>query len=138
MKKSTLAIVVGIIIGGLFIALGDTLSLYMFPSAVPIPTDQRLLAYYMENDVPFGAQLIVVVNWVIAACVASVTSSLISGRTSAKPMLAAVGVLNVLTLFQLLIRQHPKWMLISSFALFIPVGYIIYLLIRKKHTNEEA
>ncbi len=40
MKKNTIAIIVGIIIGGLFVAMGDTLSTYLFPSQNPIPTDR--------------------------------------------------------------------------------------------------
>lgn len=132
MKKNTIAIIVGIIIGGLFVAMGDTLSTYLFPSQNPIPTDYRLLADYMENDVPFSAKVVVVLNWLVAAVTAAVASTLISGRTSAKPMLVAVGVLNALTLIQLLVLPHPKWMLIASLVVFIPVGYTIYLLIRKK------
>lgn len=136
MKRRTTAIVVGIIIGGLFIALGEALSTYIFPIATPTPTDHTLMADYMENEVPFGSKLTIVINWAISAFVAAVISTFISGRNSPKPMLAVVGVLNVLTLIQLFIFPHPKWMWISSFLVFIPIGYIAYFLIRKKNTDE--
>lgn len=136
MKRRTIAIVVGIIIGGLFIALGESLSTYLFPLEEPIPTDPTLIGDYMEHDVPFGSKLIIVINWALSAFIAAVASTFISGRNSPKPMLAVVGVLNVLTLIQLLIFPHPKWMWISSFLVFIPIGYIAYFLIRKKKTDE--
>lgn len=137
MKRRTTAIVIGIIIGGLFIALGDSLSTYLFPIEEPIPTDRILIADFIENDVPFGTKLVIVINWVIAAFIAAILSTFISGRNSPKPMLAVAAVLNVLTLIQLLITQYPKWMIISSFFVFVPVGYIAYFLIRKKNAHEE-
>lgn len=138
MKRRTLAIVVGIIIGGLFIALGDILSTYIFPLEYPAPTDRALLAEFYENDVSAGAKLVIVINWVISAFVAAIVSTFISGKNSPIPMLAVVGVLNFLTLIQLLIIPYPNWMLITSFFIFIPIGYAAYFLIRKKMLNEEA
>jgi hypothetical protein len=138
MKRRTLAIVTGIIIGGLFIAIGEALSTYVFPVETPVPTDHTLMADYIENDVSFGSKLTIVINWIISAFVAAIVSTYISGRNSPKPMLAVVGVLNALTLIQLFIFPHPKWMWITSFLVFIPIGYLAYFLIRKKNTNETA
>jgi hypothetical protein len=136
MKRRTIAIVVGIILGGLFIALGESLSTYLFPFEMPIPTDRSLIADFYENDVSFGFKFVIVLNWIIAAFVAAISSTFISGRDSSIPMLASVGVLNFLTLIQVLITQYPKWMLISTLFIFIPIGYIAYFLIRKKNTDE--
>lgn len=136
MKRRTLAIVVGIILGGLFIALGDSLSTYLFPLESPIPTDRILIADFYENEVSFGFKFTIVLNWVISAFVAAIASTYISGRDSSIPMLAAVGVLNFLTLLQIILTPYPKWMLISSLLIFIPIGYIAYFLIRKKKTDE--
>lgn len=138
MKRGTIAIIVGIIVGGLFVALGESMSTYIFPLEKPIPTDPTLLSDYIENDVPFGSKLVVVLNWIVAAFIAALASTYISGRTSPKPMLASVGVLNILTLMNLFIIHHPKWMWITCLVTFIPIGYIAYFLIRKKETNEES
>lgn len=136
MKKSTIAIIVGIIVGGLFVALGESMGHYLFPAEKPYPTDPTLIADYIENDVPFMSKLAVVINWGFAAFLAGIASTFISGRTSPKPMLASVGVLNILALINLLVLPHPKWMLISGLLVFIPLGYIAYFLIRKKKTDE--
>lgn len=136
MKRRTLAIVVGIILGGLFIALGDSISSYIFPLENPIPTDRTLMADFYENEVSFGFKFTIVLNWVISAFVAAIASTFISGRDSSIPMLAAVGVLNFLTLLQIILAPYPKWMLIASLLIFIPIGYIAYFLIRKKNANE--
>lgn len=136
MKRGTIAIIVGIIVGGLFVALGESMSTYIFPLEKPIPADPALLSDYIENDVPFGSKMVIVLNWIVAAFVAALASTFISGRTSPKPMLASVGVLNILTLINLFIIYHPKWMWITCLLTFIPVGYIAYFLIRKKNADE--
>jgi|GEM_PF-3642430 len=136
MKRRTLAIVVGIILGGIFIALGDSIAMSIFPLENPVPTDRALVADFYENEVSFGFKFVIVFNWVIAAFVAAIASTVISGRDSSIPMLASVGVLNFLTLLQILLAPYPKWMLISSLLIFIPIGFIAYFLIRKKNTNE--
>jgi hypothetical protein len=138
MKKGTIAIIVGIIVGGLFVALGESMSYYLFPLENPIPTDRSLMNDFVENEVPLGAKVVLVMNWIVAAFTASILSTFISGRTSPKPMLASVGVLNILTLINLFIMPHPKWMWITSIFVFIPMGYIAYFLIRKKKTDEST
>lgn len=138
MKKGTIAILVGIIIGALLVAVGQVMSTYIFPLEKPIPTDPTLLADYIENDMPLAPHIVVVFNWIIAAFVAGIVSTFISGRTSPKPMLASGGVLTLLTLMNLLIILHPKWMWVACVLIFIPVGYVAYFLIRKKNTDEAA
>lgn len=138
MNRKTIAIVLGIIIGGLFVALGDSLSLYLFPPSKPFPIDRALMAEFVETEVPFGAKLIIVSNWVFSAFVAGIVSTFISGRTSFKPMLASIVVLNVLALIKLMLGYYPNWMTIACLLAFIPTGFIAYFLIRKKKTDEAA
>ncbi len=138
MKRGTIAIIVGIIVGGLFVALGESMSYYLFPLETPFPADRALMNDFVENEVPLGAKIVVVMNWIIAAFTAAIVSTFISGRTSPKPMLASVGVLNILTLINLFILPHAKWMWIASLVSFIPIGYIAYFLIRKKKTDESS
>jgi hypothetical protein len=138
MKKGTIAILVGIIVGGLFVALGEVMSTYIFPPENPAPADPTLMSDYIENEVPLTSKIVVVMNWIIAAFVTGIVSTFISGRTSPKPMLASTGVLTILTLMNILIIPHPKWMWIACLLVFIPIGYVAYFLIRKKKTDEIA
>lgn len=136
MNKKTIAIVLGIIIGGLFVALGDSLSSYLFPLDKPFPIDPSLKAEFIENEIPFGSKLVIVINWAFAAFIAAIVSTFVSGRTSFKPMFATIVVLNVLALIQTVLSHYPNWMLVSCLFTFIPVGFIAYFLIRKKKTDE--
>ncbi|MNU76962.1 hypothetical protein D3C71_665250 [compost metagenome] len=136
MNRKTIAIVLGIIIGGLFVALGDSLSSYLFPLDKPFPTDHSLKAEFMENEVPLGSKLVIVINWAFAAFIAGIVSTFVSGRTSFKPMLATIVVLNVLALIQLVLGSYPNWMIVACLCTFIPVGFIAYFLIRKKKIDE--
>ncbi|AEA42883.1 hypothetical protein [Fluviicola taffensis] len=136
MKKSTIAILVGIIIGGLFVALGETLAPALFPPKTPYPTDPTKVADFIANDLPFMYKFVLVLNWGIAAFLAGILSTAISGRTSLQPMLASVAVLNILVLINSFLRGYPQWMIITSLFLFIPLGLIAYFLIRKKKVDE--
>ncbi|MDR0803444.1 hypothetical protein [Fluviicola sp.] len=136
MNRKTIAIVLGIIIGGLFVALGDSLSSYLFPLEKPYPTDRALIAEFIETEVPLGSKLVIVINWVFSAFIAAVVSTFISGRTSLKPMIATIFVLNVLALIKLMLDYYPNWMTIACLFAFIPTGFVAYFLIHKKKTDE--
>lgn len=136
MNRKTIAIVLGIIIGGIFVALGDSLSSYLFPLDKPYPTDRSLVAEFVENEVPLGSKLVIIFNWGFAAFVAAIVSTFVSGRTSFKPMFATIVVLNVLALVQSVLAAYPNWMLVTCLFTFIPLGFIAYFLIRKKKTDE--
>lgn len=136
MNRTTIAIILGIIIGGLFVALGDSLSSYLFPLEKPLPTDRALMAAFYETEIPFGSKLVIVINWVFSAFIAGIVSTFVSGRTSFKPMIAAIFVLNVLALIKLVLDYYPNWMTIACLFAFIPTGFVAYFLIRKKKTDE--
>lgn len=113
-------------------AIGEQFVMGMFPASVPPPTDPALWGEYLENEVPFISKLLVILNWALAAFIAGIASTLIAGRRTMKPMLASVGVLNILAFINMMMHPHPVWMWISGLVAFIPVGLFAYYLIRKK------
>lgn len=136
MNRKTIAIVVGIIIGGLFVALGEQFVMNLFPAAKPAPTDPALWGEYLKNDVSFISKLLVILNWGFASFIAGLISTLIAGRRTISPMLASVGVLNIMAIINMMMHPHPTWMWVSAFLAFIPVGLIAYFLIRKKKDEQ--
>lgn len=132
MNRSTIAILVGVIIGGFFITVGETFIHSTFPAKSPVPTDPALWEDYLTNEVPFISKIGIVINWAFSAFVAGIFGTWISKRITMKPMLASVGVLNILALINLLMLPHPAWMWICGLLAFLPSGLLAYFLIRKK------
>jgi hypothetical protein len=137
MNRNTIAIVVGVIFGGLFVALGERMGMMFFPTDKPMPTDPNLWVEYLENDVPLMAKLFVILNWGLASFVSSVITSIITKRITVKPVLATTGILNAFAFITMLMLPHPTWMWIASLFAFLPIGLLAYFLIRKKQPVEQ-
>ena len=137
MARNILAIIIGIVIGVVLIALGEATIHVLFPVG-KIPTKPEELANFMEH-VPTINKVFLVINWTIAAFIAASITTFIQGRTDFKPVLITVVVLQLLTYMNMLmVPGHPAWIWISVTFMYIIIGYIAYRLLRKKHveTNE--
>ena len=130
------AVVIAVLVGGTMVFFGENFSHYLFPSDSPMPTDMAEWKDYMENDVPFMAKLFVLVNYAFASFIAGIISTVFSGRTTMKPMFAAVAILFGFAIFNFLYIPHPTWMWIGVLIAFFPMGMIAYFLIRKKPKKE--
>ena len=137
MVRNTLAVVIGIVIGVVLIALGEATIHVLFPIG-KIPTEPEELAHFMEN-VPTVNKAFLVINWGIAAFIAATVTTLIQGRKDFKPVLITVGILQLLTYMNMLmVPGHPAWIWLSVTFMYVIIGFIAYRLLRKKHveTNE--
>lgn len=135
MNRNTIAIVVGVVLGGVFVALGERMGMMFFPAKAPMPADPNLWSSYLENDVPMMAKLFVIINWGLSAFLSAIIVSILSKRITVKPVLATVGILNAFAFITMLMLPHPTWMWIASLFVFFPIGFIAYRLIRKKKEN---
>lgn len=136
MNKRVIAVVIAVLAGGTIVFFGENLGQYLFPPKSPMPTDITKIPEYIQNEVPFMAKFFVILSYAIASFVAGIFSSVITGRTSMKPMFASVGILMGLALFNFLYIPHPTWMWIGLLLAFFPMGMLAYYLIRKKPEHE--
>lgn len=136
MNRKSIAIVLGVVFGGLFVALGERMGMMFFPTDKPMPANPDLWVSYLENDVPLFAKLFVILNWGIASFLSSVLVSVITKRESIKPVLAVVGILNAFAFITMLTLPHPLWMWIASLFAFFPIGIVAFLLVRKKKSDK--
>lgn len=131
--RPIIAVIIGVILGGFFVAFGETMLTYIIPNMKP-PTNADLasMATYVEN-IPFSAKIGLVINWGVAGFVGATATTFIQGRTHYKPMLVTIGILQLLTYMNMMILWgHPLWMWIAATFIYIIVGFISYFLIRKK------
>lgn len=131
--RRIIAVILGIVVAMTFFAGTEAVAHQLVPTdTLPEnPSIEQITAY--TESIPTAVFVILVIGWIVAAFMAGIVSSFVAGRTSAKPMLIAVGIIQLLTyLNMLLIPGHPIWMVITVTVTFIPVGFIAYLLVRKK------
>lgn len=129
--RNVIAIILGVIFGGLFIVFGEIVSHSLFPSTMDFPSDPALWKEYMAN-VPTMNLVMIVISWGFGAFVAGIISTWIQGRTNYRPMLISVAILQVFAYLNMLTFPHPGWMWLTATFEFIPLGLIAYFIIRKK------
>lgn len=135
MTRRIIAVVLATLTGVAFIFFGEALGHYLFPAKSPLPVNPEEWSTYIETEVPFLSKLVVLISYVLAAFAAGIVSTFVSGRTTMKPMLGSVAILNGLAFFNMLYIPHPTWMWIGALIAFFPFGIIAYFLIRKKQAD---
>lgn len=133
------AIIIGLIIGGVIIAGGETL-IHSF-SSLNVPSEnatQKELFDYVQQ-IPVFLKLLLVINWGVSVFIACLTASFIQGRTAIKPSIIVAGILQLLIYMNMMLMPgHPTWVVITTTIMCIPLGMIAHFLIRKKKTEETS
>jgi hypothetical protein len=125
------------VFGVVFVAMGESIANSLIPLA-PLPKHPSTeeLTLYIRN-IPFAHLLILTINYIIAGFAAGIISTFIQGRTDWKPMITAVGIIQLLTYLNFIfLPGHPAWMWLAVTFLYIPSGFTAYFLIRKKKQND--
>lgn len=137
--RRVLAVILGLIIGGTFIAGGETV-IHSF-SGIKLPSEnasQKELFDYVQQ-IPFLLKVLLVFNWGTSVFIAGLVASFIQGRTSMKPSLIVAGILQLfMYMNMLLIPGHPTWVVITTTVMCLPLGLFSFLLIRKKETTVDV
>jgi type III secretory pathway component EscV len=137
--RQIVAIIIGLIVGGVFIAGGE--SVLHSLSGVNVPSEnatQKELFDYVQQ-IPVLLKVLLVVNWGMSVFIAGLVASFIQGRTSMKPSIIVAGILQLfMYMNMLLIPGHPTWVLVTTTIMCVPLGIISYLLIRKKGKETTA
>lgn len=137
--RRILAVIIGLIVGGVFIAGGETVLHSL--SGIKVPSEnatQKELFDYVQQ-IPVLLKVLLVVNWGISVFIAGLVAAFIQGRTSMKPSLIVAGILQLfMYMNMLLIPGHPTWVVITTTIMCVPLGLFSYLLVRKKGKDATA
>lgn len=135
--RRVLAVIIGLIVGGIFIAGGE--SVLHSLSGIKVPSEnatQKELFDYVQQ-IPVLLKVLLVINWGISVFIGGLVAAFIQGRTSMKPSIIVAGILQLfMYMNMLLIPGHPTWVLITTTVMCIPLGMIAHFLIRKKKKDE--
>lgn len=135
MVRNVVAIIIGAVVGGVLIAAGMFAISTAFPYA-EIPVSPQEAKIYMQ-DAPTINKICITFNWALCGFIAASVTTIIQGRTDYRPMLATVGILQLLTYMNMLMLPgHPFWMWVCVTLMYVSVGLISYRLLRKPANGE--
>lgn len=122
MGRKILAVIVGIIAGGLVIYLIEMAAQALFPVKFSGDMNDPAALKKMMQNAPAGAMISIAVAWVLGAFSGGLVTGLIS-KFNKKGLSTITGaVFLVLTLINLVMIPHPIWMWITGIALPIPAA----------------
>lgn len=123
MLRPVLAIVAGVVVGGVLIWIVENTGLYLFPPPPDIDmTDPESLRTMMQRA-PLGALLSVLVGWTLGAFAASWTAIRVSRLDVPWPGWAAAGIMIALSIFNMVMIPHPFWFVAAALLFMSAAGW---------------
>lgn len=131
--KQIAAIIIGLIIGGIFIIGGETVIHSVSSLKIPGENATKKELFDYVQQIPIFLKVLLVMNWGIGIFIAGLTASFINGRTVVKPSIIVAGILQILIyLNMMLIPGHPTWVIVTTTFMCIPLGMFAHHVIRIK------
>ncbi len=123
MFKRILFIVIGLVVAAAVVSVIEALShqIYPLPDGIGYE-DIDALKEYIQNDLPVGAMLFVMLAHAVGTFAGSFTATKLSkGKASAGIIVGMVMMIfGLITLFTL---PHPLWMSVLDLAVYLPAAY---------------
>jgi hypothetical protein len=133
--KNILPVVVGAISSMILIEAGEWGIHFLYP--LPPGTDVRNMEALGNaiRQMPTGAFIALLANYVFAAFVGGAVASLVSSRVRKIPAIVVGVVLTIAGLMNAIMLPNPIWFKIANLLIYLPSAYLGYLLVRKEVTD---
>lgn len=123
MLRPVLAVLAGVVVGGVLIWVVENIGLYLFPPPPDIDmTDPESLRTMMQRA-PLGALLSVLVGWTLGAFTASLTAIRISRLGVPWPGWVAAGIMVALSVVNMVMIPHPFWFMAAALLFMSAAGW---------------
>jgi hypothetical protein len=122
MLRSFVSLIVGILAGGLTVAIGEALSHQLFPPPPGADFSTREGAAAAIAAAPMAARWTVIAVYVVGAAVGGFVATRLARADTALAALAVGGVLTLGGISNIISFPHPWWMVIATLVVFIPAA----------------
>lgn len=123
MLRSVVAVVSGVVLGGLVIGLVEAVGHQVFPLPEGVdPADPEALARVI-GELPVGALLFVPLAWALGSVAAGWLAARIASRAQVAHAVIAGSLLLVAGVVNLAMIPHPTWLAVLGVAVFLPAAY---------------
>jgi len=135
MLKRILIIILGIIVGSVFIYLVEALGHLVYPPPEGIDTNDMESMKIMIDQLPFGAFLFVLLAYGVGSFIGGLLSAFLSKNGRVANAVIVGSILMIFGIINLLMIPHPVWFTLVSIMLFIPCAYLAGQLVIKYKAN---
>lgn len=130
MGRSIVAVVLGIILGGIVVGLVEYVGHMIYPMPAGIDTSNpESLKTYAANA-PTGAKLFVILAWALGSLTGGWLAAFVARQSHTQLALIVGGVLMIFGIMNMLTIPSPLWFWIAGILVFLPAAYAGARLVR--------
>ncbi|MCH5377764.1 MAG: hypothetical protein JJ992_27725 [Planctomycetes bacterium] len=124
MLRRATAVVIGLMVGVLLVAVIEAASVVMYPPppGADLSDDQVLQEFFRSR--PTGALLVVLAAYAVGSFGAAVTAASISEDQPRRPALTVGSLLLIAGILNLLQRPYPFWFAATSMLVYLPCAWL--------------
>lgn len=132
MVKKILAVLAGVLAGGLVIFLVERIAHSIYPPPEWLdPAKPETIARYVD-EAPVATLLFVLLSWALGSLAGGITATLVCNDRKSVYALTAGTLLLLLGIVNLIMIPHPPWFMAVTVFVYIPPAWLGYRLVRKK------
>lgn len=122
--RNVLGVVVGVLVGGVTIAMVQMLGHQVYPVTVNIDfNDKEAMATFMQS-LPTGSLLFVIVAYIVGSVVAGAVAAFIGRGARVRHALVAGAFLLIAGIINLMAIPHPLWFNLLTILVFLPAAWL--------------
>lgn len=134
MGRSILAVIAGLVLGVVLIAVVEFIGHYVYPPPADLDmTNSEALKNLIANA-PVGALLFVILAWAIGSFGGGWLASRIAQKSHVMLALIVGGILMAAGIMNMLMIPHPLWFWILGIAVYLPAAYAGALMGQKRQS----
>jgi hypothetical protein len=124
MGRSILAVLLGVVVGGLLVAAVEFVSHLIYPPPQGLdPANVEAFKRVMASA-PAGAFLFILLAWAVGSLGGGWLAATIARRSHTQHALVVGAILMTMGMLNLLMIPHPVWFWLAALALFLPAAYL--------------
>jgi hypothetical protein len=124
MGRSILAVLMGVVVGGLLVAAVEFVSHLIYPPPPGLNhSDVDALKGAMATA-PAGALLLVLLAWALSSLGGGWLAASVARRSHTLHALIVGAILMAMGILNMLVIPHPPWFWLAALVLFLPAAYL--------------
>lgn len=135
MWKRVLAVIIGMVVGGVVVGLVESLGHMIFPVDESLTSTPQGIKTYLETA-PLGALAFLPLAWFFGAFSGSLVSTFIQPERKAIAIIIVVSILLIGTTFNFIFIPHPIWVLTTGVLVHPLAGVLAVLLTKAKLSKD--
>jgi uncharacterized membrane protein YfcA len=123
MARNILSIIAGIISSFIAIIAIESIAHILNPTHLD-PHNVEAFRNYVHNEAPETFHIIVLLGYAVGSLIGALVSAYISSNKKMIHAMTVGGILMGIGINNLVVSNHPSWVIVTSIFIFLPVAYL--------------